>query len=332
VRGYAEPTDPSNEARPPVGSIDGAPSAPVHPALEHRVRTLLEVARVHRVPLAFDHLLAMLPAGEEWSEADLQRCLDTHPSWGSVVDGYVHATNPASTHDLTSRRRRSAALVQEAVRAVNRDLGVAVELTRCIGISGSVAFGLAEPEDDLDFFVVVRDGGAWLFLLLALLRSRRLHRDGTAAAPWCFNYVVEEGAVESDFTPPQGLLVAREALSVRVLRGEGYYRSVLLRSPWMGAELPKMYAERTAELTPDRAPRPLGWATRIVNALAYPVLATYLQVVGLVGNRRLRRFAPSTCFATETGFRRFQLRTAQFDRLRRIYRAASSAPSDPRAG
>jgi hypothetical protein len=296
--------------------------------LEARVRALMDVARTRRAPIAVDLLLTMLPSGRAWTSEDVQDCLAAHPAWGQMVDGYVHPGVPNPAIDLAARRARSDAMLAEAERAVAHPLGRAAELTRCIGVSGSVAYGLAESGDDLDFFVVVRRGGTWLFLLLAFLASRGAHRDGDGASPWCFNYVVEEGAIDDDLAEPRGLLVAREALSVRVIRGDPYYRQLLGRSRWIGAELPQMYRDRTcATEAPEPMPR-LGWFARTVNVLVFPFVATYLQVVGLMGNRRWRTEGPSHCFATETTLHRFQLRTHHFDQLHRIYRSEAPTPGN----
>jgi hypothetical protein len=195
-------------------------------------------------------------------------------------------------------------------------------------MSGSVAYGMADPGDDIDFFVVTKAGGMWLFLLVAFLLSRRAHRFGSTVSSWCFNYVLEERAAERDFATPQGLLVAREALSLRLLRGEGFYRKLLGHAAWMEAELPQLYALRMNQAVPPDRSRPLGLIARAVNGAVYPFLAVYLQTVSLVRNHRLRREAPSKCFATETSFRRLQLRTEHFEELEEIYRRGSVLATD----
>lgn len=305
-----------------------SPPSPKFPRIELRLRALLEVAQLHRAPMTLEQIVAHLPAGATWTTSEVSSWLRENPSAGRLVAGKVLPQVEIPGPELLVRSQRSQNLRAEAEWAVSVPLRPAAWFARCIGVSGSVAYGLAEPEDDLDFFVVARAGGAWLFLLLAFLGSRRAHRRGTPAAPWCFNYVVEEGAIDFDLARPRGLLVAREALSVRVIRGAAYYRQVLTRAPWMATELPRMYAERTAGKEDPPRPHPLGWLARALNVLVFPVLATYLQLVGLVGNRRLRRESPAKCFGTETTLHRFQLRTEHFNELHRLYRSESATPSD----
>ncbi|MCI4365520.1 MAG: hypothetical protein L3K10_05610 [Thermoplasmata archaeon] len=289
---------------------------------------MLEVARVRRVPLALEQLLLLLPPGAAWTQEDLRSCVASHPAWGRLVDGYVHAGVPVPDLDIAEGRLRSEAMIHEAEAAVSDHLRPAAAFVHCIGVSGSVAYGLAEPGDDLDFFVVARRGGAWLFLLLAFLGSRRAHRAGSRASPWCFNYVVEEGAADGDFGVPQGLMVAREALSVRLIKGDPFYRELLGHAEWMGAELPQLYALRTGGGEASPTPPPIGWISRLVNLLVYPAVATYLQMAALVGNHRLRRESPTGCFRTETTLHRYQLRTEHFDRLRGVYARGIPASTD----
>ena len=84
-------------------------------------------------------------------------------------------------------------------------LAFAKGLIPVYGITGSVAFGEPRPGDDLDMFVVTRSGSLWWFLArsyLALQLARL--RDPTLREPTpCLNYVLEDGPVASEFTPPE---------------------------------------------------------------------------------------------------------------------------------
>jgi hypothetical protein len=275
-----------------------------------------------------EQLWKLLPPGGEWTPEDVRSCVASHPDWGRLVDDYVVAGAEVATSPVEERSRRSGALISEAEDAVRLSLEPALALTRCIGVSGSAAFGLAEPNDDLDFFVVSRTGGTWLFLLWAFLAARRAGRRGTRESLWCFNYVVEEGTVDRDFGPPGGLLVAREALSLRIVRGEAYYRYLLSRADWMAAELPRLYAQRVSSRSPPPAEPRLGLLVRAANLVIFPFLAAYVQLSALRRNHRFRRESPDRCFRAETRPGRLQLRTQEFEALREIYESgANSRPT-----
>ncbi len=303
------------------------PSAAAEPLIESRLRVLLEVAELHRAPMSLDQLVAHLPAGASWTAERVVSWVDGHPDSGRVVAGHVMPAYEISVPELADRASRSAALYAEAEWAVRGPLGSAVRLARCLGVSGSAAYGFAAPNDDLDFFVTTRQGTTWLFLLLAFANYRLVRRRAHTPGPshWCFNYVIDESEAAKEFARPGGLLMAREALTVRMLRGEGYYQSLLREATWMADELPNVYAKRRGAEPEMGAPNaPAGIVARVANLLVFPLLATYLQLTGLVRNHRLRKKAPERQFGTTTSFRRFMLRSLRFAELERVYRRETS--------
>jgi hypothetical protein len=307
----------------PAWSLDARPP---DPRVEDRLRVLLEVAELHRAPMSLDQLVAHLPAGTSWTTDHVVSWVDGHPESGRVVAGHVLPPGEVPVPEIADRASRSEALYAEAEWAVRVPLRSAVALTRCLGVSGSVAYGFAAPNDDLDFFVATQRGTTWLFLALAFAQYRRIRRQHHTPGPshWCFNYVLDETAAAEEFGRPGGLLMAREALTVRMLRGEEFYRSLLKNASWMERELPHVYARRQG---PDPGPETrdaTGLAARVANLVVFPLLATYLQLVGLVRNHRLRRTAPHRQFATTTTLRRFKLRSLRFAELERVYRSEKS--------
>jgi hypothetical protein len=295
------------------------------PLIESRLRVLLEVAELHRAPMSLDQLVAHLPAGAAWTADRVLSWVDGHPDSGHVVAGHVMPPGEIPVPELADRASRSEALYAEAEWAVRAPLRSAVRLTRCLGVSGSVAYGFAAPNDDLDFFVATQRGATWLFLLLAFANYRLVRRRAHSPGPshWCFNYVLDEVAAAQEFARPGGLLMAREALTVRMVRGDAYYRSLLRNAPWMERELPHVYAQRQGPATEAAPAASVGPLVRAVNLLVFPLLATYLQLVGLVRNHRLRRASPERQFATTTTLRRFMLRSLRFAELERVYRAGA---------
>jgi hypothetical protein len=316
----AEPAEAVRAFPLPPATEDWAPRA----ALESRLRVLLEVSYRCRAPMTLEQLAAHLPAGATWTADAVSSWVAGHPEEGQVVAGHVMPPVEISVPELVDRTARSQALLAEAEWAVAAPLRSAVALARCVGVSGSVAYGYAAPGDDLDFFVTARRGTTWVFLALAFLNARRVRRAGRPrpSTHWCFNYVIDEADAPGEFARPGGLLLAREALAVRVVRGDGFYRKLLLNAAWMSGELPQLYDRRVGEgeraADPEASPR---WGERLANLLAYPFLATYLQMAGLVRNHRLRREAPEKQFSTTTQLRRYMLRSVRFEELERLYQA-----------
>ncbi len=316
-------SDLSANVRPPDWE---AHAHPVESLVEGRLRVLLEVAERHRAPMSLGQLVDHLPAGATWTAERVVSWVDDHPDSGHIVAGHVMPPHEIPVPELADRASRSESLYAEAEWAVRDPLRSAVRFARCLGVSGSVAYGFAAPNDDLDFFVTTRRGTTWLFLLLAFANYRLLRERSHTPPPshWCFNYVLDEDDAEREFSRPGGLLMAREALTVRMICGDPFYRSLLQKARWMGDELPQIYAKRRGPESENSPPGRVGWILRAANGIVFPFLATYLQLSGLVHNHRLRRRAPEKLFATTTTLRRFMLRSLRFAELERVYRSGTS--------
>ncbi len=293
------------------------PPAPAPTTFERRLRTLVEAARWFGTGVAVEELVELLPPEAPRTPGELVRWISDHPEAGQLVNGRLVSPDlgPVS---VDPRRSRALRYRESAHRLVHADLARTRPWLRCIGITGSTAYGEPEVDDDLDFFVVTRTGALWWFLAVAFatLRLRRLSgRDRDRPEP-CFNYVLDDATAHREFTEGSGFLFARESLSIRMLEGDPYFRGILARTPWIGREIPRLYAARTqfpGPCEPTRAPL----AIRALNALIFPFLATYLHLAGLRRDARYRRTsADSARFRTQTGFHRFALQSRRFDTLR----------------
>jgi hypothetical protein len=228
---------------------------------------------------------------------------------------------------LPERESRAAEYRRAAEHLVDRHLRPVLPWVRCVGITGSTAYGVPEAGDDLDLFVVTRTGSLWVFLAYTYLAVRLGFRPiiGSDRPSPCFNYVLEDRQAQTEFAEARGFLFAREALTARIFRGESYYQDLLATAPWLGAEIPRLYAQRTSGVPPRGEPA-APWGVRLVNALLFPPLAAYLQLAGLRRNARLRsQLADDARFRTVTGPRRLAFVSDRFDHLRDDLAPASSA-------
>ncbi len=315
----------------PVGPVPPIPSPPAVPSrLHRRIGLLTSLASSFGTSVPVEDLVRLLPPEGPKDPSEVEQWLARHPELGVLESGRV-TTRGAVTASLEERRARGRASLDLAAAMAGGPLRRAHEWLRCIAVSGSTAYGEPEPGDDLDFFVVTRRGAVWWFLAYAFLQARlvRWGNRGAFEPSLCFNYVQDETDARREFAREQGLLFAREALALRCVWGEEYYRSLLVLAPWMSDAFPRLHAERT--VGPATSPQePAPPLVRVLNALVYPWLAAYLQLTGLRRNARLRsEGATARGFRTHSTPRRLQLRSERFEEIRRRYDQHDRPGPDP---
>jgi glycosyltransferase involved in cell wall biosynthesis len=302
------------------------PGAPMPPSLEVRVDSMLLIAKSFGTGVPLPQLRELLPSSGPESVEDLRLWLEERPALARVEGDWAFSAT-APVRQAPERAQRALAYQSRAEVLWVGPLSFARSLVRCAGISGSVAFGEPRPGDDLDLFVVTRSGALWWFLArayLALYLARTRNPDLKEPTP-CLNYVMEDRRASSEFARRGDLLFAREALMVQPIQGDDYYRGLVASAPWMKSELPRLFETRSCapgKTEVSRAP-PL---VQLLNLVAYPLVATYLQLAGLARNHHLRRRdAAWEGFRTVTSRSCLAFASRRFDQLRERYSA--SAPS-----
>lgn len=316
---------------PEGSSFDARSSSGVTLRVEARLRSILVVARQFRTGVPVQDLPALLPEGSPSTPEGLIDWLEGRPDLARIKDGRAFAPDGLAT-SLLDREARGGKYLAAARDLLDRDLGPLRPWLRTFGLTGSAAYGDPDPGDDVDLFVVTRAGTLWWFLALCYLRVRfgYLRRRSPEQPIPCFNYVVDDRRAPAEFANGRGFLFAREALTARILLGDPYYLSLLAQAPWMAEEIPRLYSARRAEVPVEPPPR-VPWPIRLGNALLFPVLASYLQMAGLLRNARARtRHSGDVAFRTETTFHRVAFSSRRFDDLRASY--ASSFPQKDSPG
>ncbi len=311
-------------SRPEKSTGEG--SVPRDELLHRRLITVLEVAALHETSLSVDELPTLLPESGPSAAADVVAWIQSHPSAARVEDGRVTpwgAPSPSSSA-IRERRDRGQAYWEAARGLVQGPMAPALPFAECLGVTGSAAYQEPVEGDDIDLMAITKPGMAWIFLALAFARLRLLRSHAPpAGSHWCLNYVVDGRRARREYSRPQGFLFAREALTARMIRGAQYYQDLLARANWMEQELPRFY-RKMVNLPPEVDPPkpPVNLLARVANLAVFPLLATYLQLVGLVRNHVLAKTGRrEERFRTVTRLDRFELRTTKFEDLRDLYQA-----------
>ena len=271
-------------------------SQPAHGATDHRERicTLVAIAAENGSSISLSELLDLLPQDVFDSTEALRGFI--------AADRRLSEQLAAVGNEVTLRGQE--ALAEGRLAAADRFLSSLLRVSRGIelaGVSGSTAYSGAKPSDDIDFFLVTRERRLWITLLVGLTLARIDRLRSRDAPVYCFNRLIERPSCERTFRERRDALFAREALNLRVLRGEGLYGRLLDSAPWMADHFPGLYASRLSRI--DRARDDLARVERkagdVANAAAFLVLAPYLWLAGLVRNVGLRRAGRGReCFRT----------------------------------
>ncbi|MGD0718713.1 MAG: hypothetical protein ABSA15_03940 [Thermoplasmata archaeon] len=298
------------------------------PIWSERVALALDIAADRAAGIPIETLVDLLPEDAP-AAPEIDSWIRSHAPDRPIVDGVVYPRAAASSvEDSRERLSRATEFLRRASDAFPEPMLPSNPWLRCVAVTGSVAYGSAEREDDLDFLVVTRRGAVWFFLASLFLLRRLRPVSSNPAGPHhsCFNYVVDDAQLIRDYATPRGFLFAREALTAKVLAGEDFYRGVLGSSAWLEQEAPRLLTRWRedggfpAPPTSERAP----WPVRLLNVPLFFAVGTYLQLTGLVRNHRLVRAGlPDRSFRTTTVPGRLTYSSQLFRRLCAEYSRAS---------
>ncbi|MBX8631789.1 MAG: hypothetical protein KIY12_01920 [Thermoplasmata archaeon] len=149
------------------------------------------------------------------------------------------------------------------------------------GIGGSVSYGTAREDDDVDIVIVSRDGALWNVLWRLLLDARKTRKGSPDKPLLCFSYCIEDSAFRVETATHRSRLFASDFLNMKVVKGEGYYAEILRENEWMASYYPGYY--RRARTGSKGGPAPSAMKTR-PDVTKYAVAGTYLKLSATVRN------------------------------------------------
>ncbi len=307
-----------------AGGLPGAPK-PISEA-RRRIRGLVSIAADHDCSLSLEELSLLLPDHLFPSVGALESFV--------IGDRMLGKELVVAEGELAPRGREGLIPQRPAQRGLNLQRQVEAQVFASnlanwcpwiyvIGISGSMAFGGPRPTDDVDLFMAVRRRRLWITLFVALAMAKLVRRRNGGSPLYCFNRVVDFGQCVETFQTAHDPLLAREALNVKVLVGEEYYRELLAAAPWMGKYFPRLYEFKVNSRPGPGASRvDTGRAVwSLLNLAAFLAVGPYLWAAGLVRNRRLRRAGNHQAeFRTIIEARFCAFESAKYDALREEYR------------
>jgi len=240
---------------------DGPSTESAVPPIGQAILQALLYADVFDYPLTADEIHRYLP-GVPASAETVRAFLFDGFARGTLVEGSGFFALADRAEVLAVRRRREA-VAQRMWKRAHRYARLIAHLpfVRLVAVTGTLAVGNVEPDDDIDLFIVTAPGRLWLCraLVIGVVRLARLFGDEL-----CPNYLVTERALE---IRERNLFTARELAQMVPLFGSATYRRLRDANRWVLDYLPN------AELPPPgtRLRDVGGWPARF-KAFAERVL------------------------------------------------------------
>ncbi len=325
------------EVESPVGPSEAHPmtSSQVEPKsstvptdpVGDRIDLLLAVARALGTGIPLDEMVSLLPARGPTAPSELTAWFRDHPQMGLVREGVVFPSGTeTNSQRIRERIQESARRMEMARAAFDGPLGSLAPFLKFVAVTGSTAFDSAERQDDLDLFVVTKNGSLWIFLLLAYLLARFRWDQKTTL---CLNYVLDESTARNEFLVSRRSIFAREALAMKPILNPEYGRKMLARAAWIREFFPRK-AKDLGSPSKD-APLESHPGAALISAVVFPLLSSYLMLVGLYRNHRYRgRGEEDGVFRTEVGWGRLTYRSHKYDRLISLYDEPDSIRLGPK--
>jgi predicted nucleotidyltransferase len=147
---------------------------------------------------------------------------------------------------------------------------------RFIGISGSVAAGFAKEDDDIDVFVVVRNGTMWVYRGIVVFRNLfhnkiRAKRHKDVNNKLCLNLICEERGLQF----PNDIFNFHELIFLKPIYNKKYKRYILSQNKWLRREFfIKKELLRSRVIPKKRA----FFLIRILNYLAFVAQLVFMKV------------------------------------------------------
>jgi hypothetical protein len=165
---------------------------------------------------------------------------------------------------------------------------------RFVGISGSIAAGFAKEFDDIDIFVVVRNGTMWIYRGIIIFRNIfhnkiRAKRHKNVSNKLCVNLISEERGLEF----PSDIFNMHELLFLIPTYNKNYKRYVLSRNPWLEREF---FVKKELLRTRIISKKKVFFILRFLNFVAFITQLIFMFISGhnpetkrLIGNYKKGR-------------------------------------------
>lgn len=180
-----------------------------------------------------------------------------------------------------STKVENSVIGEKKIEVVNEKLKYLLifNWVRFIGVSGSIAAGFAKEEDDIDLFIVVRDGSAWIYRGILTVRNifnrfMRTIRDGKKVKDlFCINFIIEERALELD----SDMFNFHELMFLYPVYNERYLNYIYSKNAWL---VDDFYINRNLVQSREKRLKSVNIFIKGINFCAYIAQILYIYISG----------------------------------------------------
>lgn len=177
-------------------------------------------------------------------------------------------------------------------------------LIKFAGIVGSVSYE-PSPGDDVDIFVISRDGRLWITIIYIFL-MKRIRR----VPDICPSLFMSNSYALNFFREQRDPLISMDAVRAHVVFGAKYYRSLLGESSYIRERFPHLNMEGCDSIGRRNS-------IPILEILIFPIAASFLKLKEIIQNRKFQRCGDThRMFRTVLSTGCMYLDTEKYRRLR----------------
>lgn len=172
-------------------------------------------------------------------------------------------------------------IIKEKIDIAKKNLNILIVFNwvRFIGISGSVAAGFAKNEDDIDIFIVVKDGCAWIYRGILTIRNLFNHVIRTKRNKeevkdlLCINFIIEESGLELE----SDIFNFHELMYLVPIYNEKYLNYIYKSNPWL---IKDYFVNKELLQSRERRSRGVNFIIKGLNLLAYLSQILFMLISG----------------------------------------------------
>ncbi len=251
-----------------------------------RIIFFVSVAQSNNAAISLRDLLNLMPTDQVHSADQLEDIIRECLGETLLVEGGYVVTRGAPELAETTRMTQleSAKKIQQVKSFVDSHHKLFAD-TLVVAVSGSASYGSAKKGDDVDIFLITKNGALWstLFKILLYIRVRRILRvDSENISNLCFSVIFTKRGFEELLKSRCDPLSARELINLKPVKGGETLGWYLANTEWIKAYYPRFNSP------PPRKQPPTAFSGKQDDTPLSILLGAYLAIVAKFRNTLFR--------------------------------------------